>query len=125
MACEQWQAQLDAYLDGELTSEAMRSLDAHLRSCQSCSADALARVQFKRSVKNAGVRFTPGAELRSRVQKRIGAGPRRSWNIAWKLATAALGLVLIAGAVASYVGRENLRQQHFYSELADLHVAHM
>jgi anti-sigma factor RsiW len=123
MACERWQAQLDAYLDGELTSEAMRLLDAHLRTCQSCSADALARVQFKRSIKNAGMRFTPSAELRSKVQKRIGAGPRRSWNIAWKLATAALGLVLIAGAFAAYVGRESLRQQHFYSELADLHVA--
>jgi len=123
MACEQWQAQLDAYLDGELTSEAMRSLDAHLRTCQSCSADALARVQFKRSIKNAGRRYTPSPELRSKVQKRIGSGPRRSWNIAWKLATAALGLVLIAGAVVSYVGHERLRQQHFYSELADLHVA--
>lgn len=123
MACEQWRSQLDAYLDGELPSEALRSFDAHLRSCQSCAADALAGVQFKRSIKNAGMRFTPSADLRNKVQKRIGARPRPGWIVGWKLATAALGLLLIGSAAASYVSRENLRQQHFYSELADLHVA--
>lgn len=123
MACEQWRSQLDAYLDGELPSEAMRSLDAHLRACTECTADVLARVQFKRSIKNAGMRFTPSAELRSKIQKTIAPPARRNWNIGWKLATAALGLALVAGAVTSYVGRENIRQQQFYSELADLHVA--
>jgi len=54
MACEQWQSQLDAYLDGELAAEPMRALDAHLRTCPTCSADVLARVQLKRSVKAAG-----------------------------------------------------------------------
>jgi anti-sigma factor RsiW len=31
--------------------------------------------------------------------------------------------MLFAGAVTTYAGRESLRRQHFYTELADLHVA--
>jgi len=123
MACEQWRSQLDAYLDGELPSEAMRSLDAHLRGCLACAADALARVQFKRSIKNAGMRFAPSAELRSKIQKSIAPPARRNWNIGWKLGTATLGLALVVGAVTSYLGRENIREQQLYSELTDLHVA--
>ncbi len=124
MACEQWQAQLDSYLDGELSAEAMRSLDAHLRTCPACTADALSRVQFKRSIKAAaGGRFAPSAEFRAKIQKSIAAKPRWNWNFGWKLATAALALVLFAGAVTSYVGKQNLERQQFYTELADLHVA--
>ena len=59
MACEPWKAKLDTYLDGELPEEEMRSFDAHVRTCPSCSADALARVQMKRTIQAAGKRFTP------------------------------------------------------------------
>ncbi len=124
MACELWQNQLDGYLDGELSSDAMRSLDTHLRTCPACTADALSRVQFKRSIKAAaGNRFAPSAEFRAKIHKSIAAKPRWNWNFGWKLATAALALVLFAGVVTSYVGRQNLERQHFYTELADLHVA--
>jgi anti-sigma factor RsiW len=124
MACEQWQAQLDRYLDGELPSEGMRSLDAHLRTCPACTADVLARVQFKRSIKAAaGARFAPNADFRIKIQKSVATKPRWNWNLGWKLATVALALLLFAGSIASYVGRENLRRRQYYTELADLHVA--
>jgi anti-sigma factor RsiW len=124
MACEQWQTQLDSYLDAELSSDAMRLLDAHLRTCPPCTADVLARVQFKRSIKAAASsRFAPTAEFRAKIQNSIPTKPRWNWNFGWKLATAALALVLFAGAVASYVGKQNLERQQFYTELADLHVA--
>lgn len=123
MACEHLQPQLDGYLDGELSAEAMRALDAHLRTCQACTADVLARVQFKRAVKMAGKRFAPSAEFRAKLQKAVAPQRRWNWNFGWKLATAALALALFAGAVTTYAGRESLRRQHFYTELADLHVA--
>lgn len=123
MACEQWQSQLDGYLDGELAVEPMRTLDAHVRTCPACAADALARVQLKRSIKLAGARFKPSPEFRSKIQKQIASKPRRSWTFGWTLATAALALLLVAGAITTYIGRENLRQHQIYSELADLHVA--
>jgi anti-sigma factor RsiW len=123
MAHEQWQSQIDPYLDGELNEEAMRALDAHLRTCPACTADVLGRLQFKRAVKTAGTRFTSSADFRSKIQKKIATKPRRSWNFGWTLATATLALLLVAGAITTYIGRQNLHQQQIYSELADLHVA--
>jgi len=124
MACEQWQAQLDRYLDGELSADDMRSLDAHLRTCPACTADVLSRVQLKRSIKAAaGTRFAPSADFKTRIQKSIVPKPRWNWNLGWKLATAALAVLLFASAVTSYSGRQGLQRQHFYTELADLHVA--
>jgi anti-sigma factor RsiW len=123
MACEQWQSQFDAYLDGELSEDAMRALDAHLRTDPACAADVLARLQFKRTVKSAGARYVPSADFRNKIQRQITAKPRRSWIFAWKLATAALAILLAVGVVTTYITRQNLGQRQIYSELADLHVA--
>jgi anti-sigma factor RsiW len=123
MACDQWRSQIDTYLDGELPAESMRTLDAHLRTCPNCTADVLARVQFKRSVKMAGARFKPSSEFRDKVQKQIGKKRRWSWNLAWAFATATLAILLLASAVSNYFGKQGVREQQIYSELADLHVA--
>ena len=61
MVCESWKATATAYLDGELSDEETRSFGAHVRSCPSCSADVLARLQTKRAIQVAGRRFTPSA----------------------------------------------------------------
>jgi anti-sigma factor RsiW len=119
---DQWRSQLDTYLDGELPTDQMRTLDAHLRSCPACAADALARVQFKRAIKTAGARFAPSAEFRERIQKRIAAKPRRSWRFSFALAGVFAALV-VAGLLTVYQQRQNLRQQQLYSEIADLHVS--
>jgi anti-sigma factor RsiW len=120
MVCESWNAELDTYLDGELSEADMRALDAHVRSCHSCSADALARIQMKRAIRVTGRRFTPGAEFRGRVQQRITPKPQRSPRLGWMLAAA---VILVVGALTStYVGTQSGRGQVF-SEIADLHVA--
>ena len=112
---------LDTYLDGELPKTDMRTLDAHVRNCPSCSADALGRVQMKRSIQAAGKRFTPSAEFRSRIQKSIAIKPRRSFQLGWMLAMAAT-VILVAGTLTStYLGNRSSRD-HVFSEIADLHV---
>src|SRR5882762_1496256 len=121
MACDQWQSQLDAYLDGELPAESMRTIDRHLRTCSACAADALARVQLKRAIKTAGMRFTPSPQFRNRIQKKAG-GARSRWSFGWAVATA-LAVLMVASLVSTYLGNRTLRQQHLYSELADLHVS--
>ena len=124
MACEQWRGKLDAYVDGELEFAEANALATHLRTCASCAADALERVQMKRSVQMAGNRYTASAELRDRIAKSVGAKPRRNSGWHWKiLAVPALSLLILSVAVNWYVGRENARRQRVYSELADLHVA--
>lgn len=124
MACEQWRGKLDAYVDGELESAEGNALATHLRTCASCAADALERVQMKRSVQMAGNRYAASAELRNRIIKTVAPKPRKDSGWLWKiLALPALSLLLLTIAVNWYVGRENARQQRVYSELADLHVA--
>ena len=121
MVCEGWKEKLDTYLDNELPEEEMRTFDAHVRSCSSCSTDALARVQMKRTVQVAGKRFTPSADFRRRMQQSIAAKPQRSFRLGWMLAAAAA--ILVAGALTStYLGNRSGRD-HVYSEIADLHVA--
>jgi anti-sigma factor RsiW len=121
MVCELWKEKLDTYLDGELPAEEMRTFDAHVRNCPACSADALVRVQMKRTIQAAGRRFTPSAEFRTRIERKVAARPGRSFAIGWILSAAAF-LVLIAGGLTSaYLGNRSSRD-HTLSEIADLHV---
>jgi len=122
MVCESWKEKLDTYLDNELPEEEVRTFDAHVRGCTSCSADALARVQMKRTVQVAGKRFTPSADFRRRMQQSIASKPHRSFRLGWMLAAAAAA-ILVAGALTpTYLGNRSGRD-HVFSEIADLHVA--
>ena len=122
MVCEAWKAKLDPYLDGEGPEEEMRDFNAHVRSCPSCSADALARVQMKRAIQIAGKRFTPSAEFRKQIQRSIARKPQRSFRLGWMFATAA-AVVLVAGTlIPGYLSTRSSRD-HVLSEIADLHVA--
>jgi anti-sigma factor RsiW len=123
MVCESWKEKLDTYLDGELPQGELRTFDAHVRNCPSCSADVLSRVQLKRGIHLAGKRFTPSAEFRKRMQQSIAPKPRRSFRLGWMLAAAAAAVVLVVGTLTStYLGNRSARDQVF-SEIADLHVA--
>jgi anti-sigma factor RsiW len=124
MVFESWKTQLDIYLDGELPSEEMQGFDTHVRTCPSCATDALARVQMKRTVQAAGKRFTPNAEFRRRVQQSIAAKPRRGVaGFGWMFATAMVAFVVVMGVASTYIAKQRVHQEQFYSELADLHVA--
>lgn len=128
--CALWKAKLDPYLDGELPAKELRAFDAHVRSCASCSADALSRVQTKRAVQAAEKRFMPRQGFRQRVQRSIADRPTPQWRLSWRGAFAgALAALLIAGAVSlGYFSRirqntEARLQETTYNEIADLHVA--
>ncbi len=124
MACEQWRAKLDTYLDGELDTAEANALGTHLRGCASCAGDALGRVQIRRSVQMAGKRYAPSAELRNRIAKIVANKPRWKTGRQWKIvAVPALVVLILSLGVNLYVGRESAHRQRVYSELADLHVA--
>ena len=121
--CESWKVKLDTYVDGELPAEEMRAFDTHVKTCPSCAADALSRVQMKRSIQAAGMRFTPSAEFRKRVQQRVATKERRpAFRFAWAGVAAAFALLLLIGIGITYGRQEQLRAQQVYSEVADLHV---
>lgn len=122
MACDSWKARLDTYLDGEFPSEEMRAFDAHVHICPSCAAEALTRLQMKRSVQVAGKRFTPTADFRLRVQRSIAKRPNRNVSVSWIFATA---LSVLVGAILlpTYFAVQQSRRDNVYGEIADLHVA--
>src|ERR1700685_1461141 len=122
MVCESWKTKLDTCLDGELADEELGSVEAHVRSCPSCSADALTRVQMKRTIHAAGKRYTPSAEFRKRMQQKIASKPRRSFGLGWSFAAAAAAVIVVGTLTSLYVGTRSGRDQVF-SEIADLHVA--
>jgi len=126
MVCESWKEKLDTYLDGEVPEPEMRTFDAHVRSCSSCAADALARVQMKRAIQVAGKRFTPSAEFRKRMQQRMASKPKRAFRMEWMLAAVAAVVLVAAALTSTYVGRRDrgdlATRDHVFSEIADLHV---
>lgn len=122
MVCEAWKTKLDAYVDGELPENDATAFNVHLRTCPSCAADALARVQMKRSIQVAGKRFTPSAEFRKRMQQKLAPKPQRSFRMGWMLAAAAAVLAVAGTLTFGYLGNRFGGDQAL-SEISDLHVA--
>ncbi len=122
MVCEQLEAKLDSYLDGEVPEQEMHTFDAHVRGCHSCSSDVLARVQMKRAIHVAGKRYTPSAEFRKRMRQKVMPRSQRSFGLRWMLAAAA-AVILVAGTLTSAYFGARPGRDHVFSEIADLHVA--
>jgi anti-sigma factor RsiW len=127
MTCTNPIAKLDAYLDGELNSQEIAQIEAHLRDCSSCATESIRRMQWKRATRSAGLRYVAERSLRERVQKQIsGKSPGRvsmMWRWRAVYVVPALALVLLAASVLVNLDVRRTRNQHIVSELADLHVA--
>lgn len=124
MACDRFSRgighdELDAFVDGELSADAQREFDAHLRTCPSCAADIANRVQLKGAVKRAGRRFTPSADFRRKIQNQV-LPQKRTWSAAWLPAFAAAAVILLAAVWM--LGRWTVGSQAAIGELVDLHV---
>jgi anti-sigma factor RsiW len=110
------------YVDGELSGVELTEVEAHLRTCPSCAADALSRLQLKRMTQAAGRQFSPRPEFRLKIAQSIGAAKRPLWARRWAPALAvvsALALVLIPAAF----WLQHSRTEQALGELADLHVS--
>src|SRR5258708_5048093 len=94
MACDAWNGKFDLYVDGELEPAEARALGVHLRGCAACAADALEKVQMKRSVAVAGRRYEPSAQLRASITKGATAIPRWRMGWVWRIVSIPAGLVL-------------------------------
>ena len=125
MTCDPWQEKLDAYVDGDGPQEDSADLEAHLRTCPSCAADALGRLQLKRMTQTAGARYSPSPQFRLRIEKSIQKGRKPMWAFGWMptLAVVAVALMLIVASAALWL-RHSAREQTL-AELVDLHVATM
>jgi len=120
MICE-WRNKLDLYVDDELPESELAEVETHLRGCPSCAADALGRMQLKRSIHVAAKAFAPTNDFRKRIGKVVGARqrPALSWLPQIAFATAmTVAVVLGIGIWARHGSRPEV-----LGEVADLHVA--
>jgi anti-sigma factor RsiW len=120
MTCE-WVSKLDLYVDGELSGSELTEVEAHLRTCPTCAAAALSRLQLKRMTQAAG-RFSPGPQLRLKIEQSIDAAKRPWWARRWALALAAAAAVVLMLVPAAF-WLQHFRSEQALNELADLHVS--
>ncbi len=114
MTCE-WRDQLDRYVDGEMPEAEIARMDAHLRSCASCAADALGRMRTKRSIHaSAANAYVPSAEFRARVSKEVSVSRKRALPWLPQLAFAAALIAFVAVGIAVWQ-RHSPRQDVFAS----------
>jgi anti-sigma factor RsiW len=121
MSCE-WQEKLEQYVDAELPSAELASVEAHLRACQSCAADALTQTRLKRLTRvSAANAYIPTVEFRQKVAAHI-AGKKKA-QLAWwpKLAIAAVCIALVFGAATMW--SQHTAHQREMAELADVYLA--
>jgi len=120
---DEFTAKLDAYLDGELSSAEMSGLDTHVRTCPPCAADVLNRVQMKRAIKSAGMKYEPRAEFRAKIERQLKPRTRFSRARAWAFAAGLACLFVVGSLGFNYFQRERLARTRLMSEVVDLHVA--
>jgi anti-sigma factor RsiW len=127
MSCDLTQRSLDAYVDDSCTPEVSAAIEAHLRDCPSCTAEALSRLQAKQFTRAAAGRYAPSPEFRLRVETSLRKHSKPSWistlGFGWRprLAFSTLALALILASVMFW-SRHTASEQAM-TELLDLHVA--
>jgi anti-sigma factor RsiW len=114
--------QLDAFIDGELSLAARAAVEAHLETCPACSAQALARLQLKHSVRAAAHAYQPSPEFRARIAAQTAKKQRQPLRLWLNPALAFVAAVLIVAISIPLIARHYARE-HALSELLDLHVS--
>ena len=115
-----FEAQLDAYLDGELAPEDARALEAHIAACAECTRFRDNRLALRAAIKTRVPRFTAPPplqeELRRRARRRrFGAG------LAWRSLALAASLAVVA--VGSWrLGERRGAGERLADEMLAVHI---
>lgn len=106
MSCERFMDQLDAYLDGALTAEEMRQMEAHADGCAKCAEELNAGRQLVQMLRGLDdeivVPLDVQAGWRRAVRKEISAKKRKRLYRA--LGTVAAALVVMIGSTFALRG---------------------
>ncbi len=125
MACTEWEAKIDPYIDSELDAAEAASFGSHLNTCPACAAEALGRMKLKRSVQSAGHAHFASAEFRARIRNQVhgrsASTPRTAW-FAFGLAT--IMLIFFAVGAARYSVRRSQTRQ-VVAEISDIHTSNL
>jgi anti-sigma factor RsiW len=97
-----FEAQLDAYLDGELATGDARELEAHLAQCPECTRFRDGRLELRAAIRARVPAFQASDTLRKRVRAALGvaaqgrAPHRFTLRGAWRPLAVAASLALVA-----------------------------
>jgi len=93
-----FEAQLDAYLDGELAAPDAAELEAHLRACPNCSRLERRRRALSAAVRKHMLRFPAPDTLRARVRSAVRADLKRTVHSRsyWPALAVAASLAVVA-----------------------------
>jgi len=97
-----FEAQLDAYLDGELATVDASELEAHLAQCPECARFRQERLELRAAIRARVPAFEAPAALRERVRAAVGAAargraPRRFTALGvWRPLALAASLAVVA-----------------------------
>ena len=110
MSCERFMDQLDAYLDGALTAEEMRQMEAHADGCAKCAEELNAGRQLVQMLRGLDdeivVPLDVQAGWRRAVRREISAKKRKRLYRA--LGTVAAALVVMIGSTLALRGTDLL-----------------
>ena len=102
MNCEELRAKLDAYIDGELTKDEMRAIEAHAAACEDCGRELEAAKFVRDALGELDEEVAVPLPAHVGWQKAVRAEAKRKANRRWlRVAYAvAAALVLVIGATA-------------------------
>jgi len=125
------------YLDDELQGEERAMVEAHLSDCESCAALFARELNFLNAVRESASLHVAPPELRAKVQKILGEGPkvvelarpRRAARVSWLVAAAAALLLLLLPLLVWRIIKQSnapaVKASSFALMAADTHLRHM
>ncbi len=90
------EAQLDAYLDGELAAADARALEAHIAQCPECARWRDDRVTLRAAIKSQIPVLRAPDVLRQRVRTQIRSGSRFRATVVWRSLALAASVAVVA-----------------------------
>ena len=123
MTCDELRLKLDKYVDDSVATDELDSVNEHFRSCPSCAAEALARLQIKRATRAAADRYAPTPAFRLRIENAIQPKRRPAWSFRWLPALSGLALAIILLAVPGALWLQKSSRQQAVANLVDLHIS--
>jgi anti-sigma factor RsiW len=112
MHCDRYAVAIGELVDGTITGDARRDVEAHLQSCEECST-LVSDLQRVRELAGTVERLSPPAGIWPRVARDAGlaraSAPTARWSVSrrWMPVAAAAALVLAAGTAVVLRGPES------------------
>jgi len=127
MKCDEVNAVLSAYIDGELSSVQTQQVNEHIQSCADCSKDYRALIQLGNTIKSSNIYASAPAHLKKQLSDKLRENENRTlyWpgipaRFAYSLPALLLGLIIGWAAMSQFKPRDS--EDELLQSLASAHI---